>query len=412
MTSAGSPLSQPVTTKVVVCGGSATGLQVARTLGRCGCDVAVADVTARKPAFYSCYCTKRIEAPASKGLLAEAICDYCREQTKRPVLVPCSDEMVEYVANHREILDEVAVVWESLTPEALEVFLDKQAFACFCSENGFAAPQILPAADLASESAATIQWPLLLKPRQGHQWRRRLGGRKVVILDSFSALAEFQEKFGDCLAEFLIQELVPGPEDNIWVSALFTDHHGCVQSQFVGRKLRQHPRHFGSASLAESCWNDEVAELSRRMIVAAEYRGFASTEFKFDTRDQKYKAIEVNPRPSLWWGLISSAGVPLVETAISSLIHTEAEFNESPAEPKTTQRDGVRWSFFEKDVVSGIKAAFSRDLGVLKLLISLCRVDVQAVLSWRDIMPGLFALQFYVTEGLRRRFSNSERKED
>lgn len=393
----------------IVCGGSATGLQMVRDLASRGCRVAVADSTFANPALRSRYCSRKIVASSSDGSLIDAIAAFCNEQSRRPVLLPCSDEMVDLVAHNRSKLEEVAVLWESLNQNELRPFVDKQAFSEFCQANEIAMPRVISHSDLRSSSSGDIQYPLLLKPRQGHLWRRRLRGKKVVVLNEATALSHFESKFGDCLSEFLIQELIPGPEDNIWVSAVFTDGGGQVRSQFVGRKLRQYPRGFGSASQAESRWNEEVASLSRKIVASAGYRGLASTEFKFDPRDNQYKVIEVNPRPSLWWGLVEASSVPLISTAVVSLSGGDIQGSHFAAEGTQKQADHIKWSFFEKDVPSGLSAVRSGDLKVRDFLASIRGIDVHAVMSLRDIKPSLFALRYYLIESIRRCFSRSDR---
>jgi predicted ATP-grasp superfamily ATP-dependent carboligase len=79
------------------------------------------------------------------------------------------------------------------------------------------------------------------------------------------------------------------------------------------------------------------------------------TEFKQDARDGRLVAIEINPRPTLWYQLANASGVRLVEAAVRDLAGL-------PLGPALPQRDDVVWRYLVRDVISAVAYRIRGDL--------------------------------------------------
>ena len=381
----------------IVIGASATGLQVVRDLGRRGRRVLIADTDADKPGCFSRFLAG---PPLIAPTLAELL-PLLRDATAqhgRCVLVPASDLAVDFLIEHREPLAAFATPVSTFTADTAGVFLDKRRFAELCKRAGVPSPRLVEVSE-TTDLVATVEgfsFPLLLKPSVGHLWRDRLSGRKLIVAESPADLTATRERFGD-LTGLMIQELIPGDEDNLWVSAMRVTPDGQTPQQFVGRKLRQHPLDYGSASWAESRSNDEVAELSRRLAAASGFAGLMSTEFKYDARDGRYQAIEVNPRPSLWWGLVAASGVPLVEDGCRQAMG-------EPVGEASEQQDGCRWLFAEKDLIAVLRQQPTSRMPrrLLSYFGQLATATSRPIWSRDDRRPTAALLRYYLKRALRR----------
>ena len=187
----------------------------------------------------------------------------------------------------------------------------------------------------------------------------------------------------------MVQELIPGPESNLWIGGLYLrQSDGEPGAIFTGRKLRQHPPGFGSASLADACHNEDVVKLSLSFLQKIGYRGVCGTEFKFDERDSQYKMVEVNPRQTLWFALIGAAGIPLNHYAYCDLAGLPC--------PETGRlREGTKWILFEKDLITSLGYMLKGKLGLFSWLCSFRNVRAHAVLSFRDWKPMLRIVRTY-----------------
>jgi predicted ATP-grasp superfamily ATP-dependent carboligase len=185
----------------------------------------------------------------------------------------------------------------------------------------------------------------------------------------------------------VLQEVIQGPEANIFVAGLYTDAKGECRSLFTARKTRQYPPMYGSGSYMEACWSEEIADLSVDLISRLDYSGICGTEYKWDERDQEWKLIEVNTRPTLWFSLTRAAGVDVVWDAYCDLIGRPNPVH------RDCQDDRVRWQLPVRDLVSGLHFLRNGTLGFgafLRTVIDPRHKDF-GDLSWRD--PGtLFGL--------------------
>ena len=110
--------------------------------------------------------------------------------------------------------------------------------------------------------------------------------------------------------EVMVQEIVPGPESNLYKMQGYINSKGQMAAKFFWIKLRQHPPMFGVGRVGVSQErNDEVEEMSMRLMKEANHTGFCSIEFKKDPRDGILKLMEVNIRMPRNNVLATSAGV-------------------------------------------------------------------------------------------------------
>tara|TARA_R110002072_G_scaffold302999_3_gene491105 strand:+ start:32024 stop:33241 length:1218 start_codon:yes stop_codon:yes gene_type:complete len=393
MSSVPSPESNQILPLAVICGASATGLGVGRDLGRRGVSVVFADFESFRPGFVSRYVSKvepGITAKSEEDLVEKLVALGSRQPVK-PVLFQTTDQMVLLIAQHREQLDQHFHIANSTRPGIADVVTDKKSFYELCVKHGVVAPRTSFPETL--EQALTVKsefdFPVIIKPIHGHLWRERLKGRKLLTAASPDEYEQIVKKFADDIRELMVQELIPGPESNLWIGGLYLrQRDGEPGAIFTGRKLRQHPPGFGSASLADASPNEDVVRLSVKFLREIGYRGVCGTEFKFDERDSQYKMVEVNPRQTLWFALIDASGIPLNYYAYCDL-------GGLPLPKAGSLRDGTKWILFEKDLITSIGYILKGKLGLFRWLGSYRNIRVHAVMSMSDRRPMFSLLRTY-----------------
>lgn len=377
----------------VICGASATGLGVGRDLGCRGVSVVFADYESFRPGFVSRYVSKDepgIVAESEVDLI-EKLIDLGRRQSMKPVLFQTTDQMVLTVAQHREELAKHFHIADSTRSGIADVVTDKKSFYELCVKHGVVSPRTVFPENLnhALTVKSEFDFPVIIKPIHGHLWRERLKGKKLLTAATPDEFEQLVRKFADDIQELMIQELIPGPECNLWVGGLYLRQgDGEPGTIFTGRKLRQHPPGFGSASLADACPNEDVVKLSVKFLQEIGYRGVCGTEFKFDERDSQYKMVEVNPRQTLWFALIDAAGIPLNYYAYCDLAGL-------PIPDAGKLRDGTKWILFEKDLITSIGYILKGQLGLFRWLGSFRNIRVHAVASLSDWKPMISILRTY-----------------
>lgn len=406
VTGDGEPVSRipdPARCPAVVVGLSPTGLAVARSLGRLG--VPVFGVSASRYALgrASRYCSflghlSDLSRAGEGAALREGLVEWAQRSGDRPVLYVTDDRHIEILDGEFEALSQWYRLSTDYRVSGLSV-LDKRSFYTLCEKHGVEFPATYwPTSDSdVRRISAEVRYPALLKPALPHHFYGSIGPKKVVTVDTAKELVEAYRRTSRSEGDLLVQEIIPGPDDRIWISVIYVGRDSKPRVVFVGRKLRQYPPHFGSASLAESRYNREVEEVSSRFLGELGYRGIASLEFKEDPRDGGLKMIEVNARLILTGALCAAAGIDVVGASYLDLT--------GQGSPPASQVDGVRWSFMAQDLRSAVRMWKARELSPLAWLASIRGIRSEAVFARDDWAPAL-SLPLFALLSLVRKWSH------
>ncbi len=182
--------------------------------------------------------------------------------------------------------------------------------------------------------AREFGFPVLVKPADPVHFRRRhkrQAFRCETAAELETAYAE-SEQF-----EPMVQELIPGGDDELYTLGSYLDASGRPLGVFSGRKLRQTPRLVGTCRVGEAVWVQEVVDAGLRLLAAFEFRGISQVEFKRDPRDGRFKLMEINPRLFQWHGLAAACGVDLPALAYWDLLGATRP-------PASMNGGGKRWA--------------------------------------------------------------------
>ena len=385
-----------ITAPAVVVSGSEVSLGVVRDLGSEHVPVLAMCVDEGNSAFRSRYCVARSCADPyydEPRLIAdlEAVAAMLPQ---RPVLLPCDDDSVLAVSRHKTRLE-----WSFVVPvlawEGMQILADKEQQLKLAARAGIEAPisAFIHGPDDLAAAAEAVPFPAVLKASTPMALFRRTGS-KVVMVENRGQLEEAYERVKSC-GSFLLQEIVPGDDEQIFIAGGYHDAQSRCVALFTGRKLRQHPRGFGVARLCETCWEPEIAELTERMLAEARYQGVSDVEFKRDPRDGRLKFMEINARPGFLTALPRAAGVNLSYIAYRDAIGRPL--------PECRQRDSLRWSDLLADVPDSLRELRRGELSLRDWLAPLLGVRADAYLSLRDPRPGLYEIRHMARTQVKKR---------
>lgn len=330
----------------VVLGLSPTGLHVVRALGSAGVEVhGVAE--GRQVGAFSRYLTSVIDQADGQHLLEELVA-LARSSTARPVLIPTSDQHIEFLMRHAEMLAGHFTFQPSYADGIAGKVMVKESFYALCEQHGVNYPRLV-SSDAAGLVQATqaLHFPLMVKPSEIHLAKEEMRGSKGWIVRDAEELAAIVPDIPAAVGTLLAQEIVPGPESEITLCCAWMDGEGQAHQAFTARKLRQYPPGFGSASLVQSHDEPQSLAIFTRLLAAIGYRGIAAGEFKRHPETGELSIIEINVRPSLWFSVSQAAGRPVVLDAYRNM----AGLAPLTARP---QRHGVRWRYALKDLASAL----------------------------------------------------------
>ena len=141
----------------------------------------------------------------------------------------------------------------------------------------------------------------------------------------------------------------------------------------------------------------EVAELSRRLLKAFDFRGLVNVEFKLDSRDGTYRLIEINPRSASANQLAVSSGVDFPHLVYRYLTRPDGR------EPSTVGfRRGVKWVNEDLDFQAFLALRKQHELTFWRWVRQLAGVRSWAVATPRDPLPFLVQVFGHVHRRGRR----------
>jgi predicted ATP-grasp superfamily ATP-dependent carboligase len=336
-------------TLAIVLGLSPTGLYVIRELGKQG--VPVLGITdgfecGRSSKFLS-HPNRYWQLTNEQELLAK-LCSMAELTDTKPVLLPTADRHIDFISRFSDQLKKYFVFQTSYAPNRVSFILDKSKFYALCEQHGLAFPYLWRVQrDLLSTLINDIRFPCIIKPSLIHEVRHFMAGKKVLLAHDRSEYEKVIKPIPESASGWLVQEIIPGPESNIRLFGGYFDLKSLPQQTFTASKLRQYPPGFGSASLVESRWHEEIHTASVDFLKKIGFQGICGTEFKIDPRDNVPKMIEINPRPTLWFHITHTANKRIAYAAYRDLQSLSI-----PSE--VPQKEGILWRYALKDIYSSI----------------------------------------------------------
>lgn len=383
-------------TPVVVLNCDLGALSIMRTLGYLGVDVFGVGNNPRSYAFRSRYCRKRFVIPYSEQSTDEfvdGLLELRAEFSKKPILIATSDETAIAVAGAYARLESAYSIAQN-AGALVATLADKMTMFGLARRHGVPAPKTTLPATLAeaSDYARSADYPVMLKGAMGNRLYERTG-KKMVVVGSESELLEQYELLQDPeRPNLMIQELIPGDDDQVYIFNGYFDHNSDCLAAYTGRKIRQFPIHVGCASLGECCWVPEVAEVTTTFMKEIGYRGILDIGYRKDPRDGSYKVLDINPRVGQAFRIfVSEDDMDVVRALYLDLTGQGVPTG-------SARKEGRRWIIEDYDVTSSFHYYREGSLSFGEWIGSFKRLEEAAWFSWRDPLPFIDMLGRFVKQ--------------
>lgn len=241
-------------------------------------------------------------------------------------------------------------------------------------------------------AAGEVRFPAVLKPVESLAFKLRFH-RHILDVESPDDLRRIYDKVDD-LGVLMLQERIPGGEDELWTVGSYLDARSRPLAVFTGHKLRQYPHAGGSCLAGVSRWQPDLAAAALRLLQELRFHGVSQVEFKRDPRDGRYCLMEINARHWKWHSLAAACGVNL----------SLAAYSDATGRPFVAprQRDGVKWIVVNKDVPLAALEIARGERRAGEYLRSLRGVRVDGLHALRDPLPGLLNARAVVRQVVTR----------
>jgi D-aspartate ligase len=366
-------------TAVVVEVAWVNGLAAIRSLGRKGLRVPAVDNRPFALGFRSRYAEPHLAPDPLDD--EEGFIDVLRaigEETDDLIpIFPTHDEHLNAIARHADALGE-RYRFPFPDWDVLERIQSKRHQLETAEAAGVPTPRTFYplSAEEARAAGGEVGFPLIVKPSANVGFRRS-HKRQLFRCETPAELERAYELAAP--HEPMVQELIPTGPEEMYTLGSYLDRDGRALGLFSGRKLSQTRGYMGSARAGEALWVDEVVEHGLALLRALGFHGISQVELMRDSRDGRYKLLEVNPRLWQWHSLAAACGVDLPWIAYRDLVG-------DPLPPARMHGDGKRWAI---TLMAGSGRAISRP------------PYVDAVFARDDPKPALVQMGRHALRGVR-----------
>lgn len=368
---------------VVILGGEANALSVARDLGLLGVKVFAVgepDSCVR----HSRHC-RWIDVPANGGA-EKAWADYllgpAADHLKGAIVLSCSDAGLQVLIRHREALL-ARYRLDISDPSAQLSMLDKLTTYKNARAAGVPVPLFweISTRDEVLSIREQLVYPLLVKPRLSHIFEARFG-RKHLTVGNFDELLAAFDACSGAGTDMLLMELIPGGDDHLCSYYTYIDERGKPRFNFTKRIIRRFPAGMGTACYHITDWVPEIVGPSQRLCHYVAMRGLVNIEFKRDDRDGQYKLIECNARFTASNCLVSASGFSLARFVYNRLAGR-------PHEKLENYRRGLRLWDPIRDFWAYRELSKRGEITFFQWLRSILHLQTYAFFRWTDPMPAV-----------------------
>lgn len=351
--------------------------------------ILLATPSANKIARYSRYCSESVDIPSptrSPEAYVDALENVGRKfYPTKAVLFYDGDADLLCISEHRDRLQRY---YRFLLPshQLVSDCLDKDRFTDLATRKNLRVPKSIVVSSNAHSipSQGDLNFPVIMKPVSRIGWLdsdsvwQRTKGAKGIHLANAESVEQAILGWGDQRPNFLVQELIPGPESNIVSYHAFIAKDGSVVNEYTGRKWRTFPREFGRSSFIEIDYDQEVLREGQSVTESLGLIGAIKIDFKRHAETKQLFLLEVNSRFSIWNYPAALSGANLMETATQVLLS-------EPVAVKVPVKLGITWVDGSLDRQSWNRGWFSYIAWIVPRLFS--RKSVFNVWSWADPMP-------------------------
>lgn len=245
---------------------------------------------------------------------------------KTILLLGCGDDYLTAISANLEKYPE-NVVAPYVPLEQMEGLIHKERFYALCEKYGIDHPAtFVYKKGMGHDFTLPFDGPFVVKPAESATyWDHPFDTqKKAYILQTREEVDRvIDDIYGHGYADSLIiQDFIPGGDENMRVLTCYSDGDGKVRLMCLGHVLlEEHTRHgIGNHAVIITEPGGELYDTFRRFLEDIHFTGFSNFDIKFDPRDGKYKAFEINCRQGRSNYYVTGAGHNLAKFLVEDRV--------------------------------------------------------------------------------------------
>ena len=265
-----------------------------------------------------------------KDTFIRLVSEFARQHEKIQVLLMgCGDSYVQLISENREHFPENVVV-PYIPADMMNDLIHKEKFYAMCEKVGVDYPDtFVHRKEMGHDFTLPFGGPFIIKPSNGIEyWRHPYPTQKKVYKED--TIDDVKRVLDDIYGagyedSVIIQNFIPGDDTYMRVLTNYSDKHGKVKLMCLGHVLLEEhtPHGLGNHAVILTEANEELQERYKTLLEEMGYVGFSNFDIKYDQRDGKYKAFEINTRQGRSNFYVTGAGANIAEYVVKDWIYDE-----------------------------------------------------------------------------------------
>lgn len=245
---------------------------------------------------------------------------------KTVLVIGCGDSYVKLAAENKDSFPPNCVA-PYVSGELINTLIHKEKFYALCDQYGIDHPAtVIYRKEMGHEFELPFEPPFICKPSNGvAYWEHPFeGNEKVFICKDRAHLESVLDKvyasgYPDSM---IIQDFIPGDDSYMRVLTNYSDRNGKVRLMCLGHVLLEEhtPHGIGNHAVILNEVNEELSLKFRDFLEAIRFTGFSNFDIKYDQRDGKYKAFEINCRQGRSNFYVTGAGYNIARLLVEDRI--------------------------------------------------------------------------------------------
>ena len=285
---------------------------------------------------------------------------------KTVLLLGCGDSYVQLAAHCKDQLpDNVAAPY--IDGALLDTLINKEKFYQLCDRYGIDHPAtFIYDKSMGHDFTLPFGPPYIAKPADSvAYWATGVHAlAKVYVCQSWEELlAALDEVYAAGYPDHMVlQEFIPGDDTYMRVLTNYSDRNGQVKLMCLGHVLlEEHTGHaIGNHAVIITEPEPELCEKLRGFLEAIGFVGFSNFDIKYDQRDGKFKAFEINCRQGRSNYYVTGAGYNLAKYLVEDVIEHK------PCALTVTQNRHLWWVIPPKVAYDYVNPRYHQEMRALE----------------------------------------------
>lgn len=279
-----------------------------------------------------CFQSKIIEYRSNikadeQGTFLKIVLEFSQEHADNKILlIGCGDSYVQLISENKNKFPE-NVIAPYIDVEMMNDLIHKEKFYQLCERSGIDYPETFVYYESMGQMFdLPFVPPFIVKPSNGIEyWRNPFENQnKVYKVDTREELETvlrdiYQSGYQDSV---IIQDFIPGDDTFMRVLTNYSDKNGKVKLMCLGHVLLEEhtPHGIGNHAVIITEHNEAMEKKYKKFLEDMNYIGFSNFDIKYDQRDGKYKAFEINTRQGRSNYYVTGAGANIAKYLVDDYI--------------------------------------------------------------------------------------------